>query len=374
MATFQLLEGQLLHAEYNNTHGWNGTGFGVKHKIGKPSYGAEGPQGFLFWLFYTATSKAKIGLPPAYQLDQCIWNCQYMCKYINTNQIKVVHKCDLNERYAAVLESARARFQPAAQLEYRERKLLKTEGSIYFLHIPKSAGSSFTSVLRRYLGCDPRPCIVSPRPSPCPRLINCYGHRVATDRPYHHAVTLLRNPLDRVISAYHHARRERLRGTGHCCGIHPQVLSRVTEMDLFEFANHSRVRNQQTKMLAGLEAYESLESSNVTDAELLRRAKKRLDELTFVGLTEEWNRSVMLFTYTFGGPLSSEDLSVKTRVASPDESGDVTLTPQQRKRIIESHSLDFEVYEYAKMLFEARWRSALLASMRMRNLWPYIFV
>jgi hypothetical protein len=145
-------------------------------------------------------------------------------------------------------------------------------------------------------------------------------------------------------------------------------------MDLYEFANHPCVRNQQTKMLAGLAAYQAIDSSslslsNLTE-ELLRRAKRRLDEMTFVGLTEEWNRSVMLFTYTFGGPLSAEDLSIRTRVAPPESNSSVwmTLTPQQQRRIIRSQALDFEVYEYAKDLFESRWRSALLASMQARKL------
>lgn len=243
-------------------------------------------------------------------------------------------------------------------------KRISHQQSLYFLHVPKSAGSSFTSVLRRYLGCDPRPCVASPRPMPCLQLINCYGHRVATEREYHYSVTILREPVARVISAYKHANREYERKTGHCCGIHKDVLNWLPEFDLLSFANHSRVRNQQAKMLAGIETYDLFEG-HYSDHEIVERAKRKIDEMDLVGLTEDWNRTVLLFYYILGSSPAPEDFAVKTRTGSGEEA----VSEGLMRAIEQTQELDIAVYEYAERVFKKKWQEALERTLNARRNW-----
>ena len=94
---------------------------------------------------------------------------------------------------------------------------LKSPRIFAILHVPKAAGSAFVRVARHALGCDPTCWCTGMCYTSCPYLINqcshtefvpdtCSGH----DEPVF-TFTLLRNPLDRVVSAYKHAKTTKVR-------------------------------------------------------------------------------------------------------------------------------------------------------------------
>ena len=94
---------------------------------------------------------------------------------------------------------------------------LKSPRILAILHVPKAAGSAFVRVARHALGCDPTCWCTGMCYTSCPYLINQCGHTAFVpdacgghDEPVF-TFTLLRNPLDRVVSAYKHAKTTKVR-------------------------------------------------------------------------------------------------------------------------------------------------------------------
>eukprot|EP00049_Salpingoeca_infusionum_P012639 m.232633 g.232633 ORF g.232633 m.232633 type:complete len:192 (-) comp15235_c1_seq2:276-851(-) len=151
----------------------------------------------------------------------------------------------------------------------------------------------------------------------------------------------------------------------HANGLTPQLrakLQKPTEMTLKEFAAFPGIAGCQVKMLNG---YRCAELVQVT-AEMTNNAIKRLHEVAFVGLTDEWSNSICLFHAMFGGapyqenfgPIrkqvdggSSESSSKAGSSSSHGQFGyDIgTLSPED-----DPH--DWRLYEAAKALFDIRYK------------------
>jgi len=190
------------------------------------------------------------------------------------------------------------------------------EKPLYFLHIPKTAGTTLISVLDLYY----------PQQEICPARLwheiiqiprqDLTKYRLFRGHFYYALskylqrdlihITLLRDPIERTISHFEHIRRE----SGHY--LHKKVLTQ----DLAAFATDPETRpmieNFQTRALAmdfdpqllaqGMTESElamltlerTIESfiPDVPDHEMLARAKLRLSQFAFVGLVEQFDQSV----------------------------------------------------------------------------------
>ena len=120
-----------------------------------------------------------------------------------------------------------------------------------------------------------------------------FGIHSHIERPAKY-ITLLRNPIDRVLSLYFHILK----------WPRTELQKRIAreEMSLEQFVTASgylQADNGQTRRLAGHEP-----TFGCCSEELLEAAKKNLADHITVGLTERFDESVVLFRRTFGWPLA----------------------------------------------------------------------
>lgn len=145
--------------------------------------------------------------------------------------------------------------------------------------------------------------------------------------------TLLREPVDRVLSHYHFARERRLVPKG--MSLHEHISAHVES-------------NLQTRMLAGLSGRNGLPAP----AEMLERAKDNLRSCAVVGLAERFDETMLLLRETFGWrtPFYERRNIGRHRLSRKAIEAD-TL-----RRIAADNQLDVALYEYARELFEVQVR------------------
>lgn len=243
------------------------------------------------------------------------------------------------------------------------------ERLIAFVHVPKTAGTTLNSILsHQYSGAQtfevmmrgmswikprstliPKPLIqfsklrrlkLALKPPHSLRLI-C-GHfdmslskRLPADTQY---FTLLRDPIERAISHYHHYRRM----TDDA--IHPLAM-RSTLAQWVSACGLVEMDNGQTRRFAG---EMNLPCGRVTP-QILDRAKKNLAaRFAVVGLTERFDETLMLLQQTFGWSAYGF-LSRNIGKNRPPRSQVDTATLET---IAECNRYDLNLYQYAEALFE----------------------
>jgi hypothetical protein len=260
---------------------------------------------------------------------------------------------------------------PKSVLEYD----LKNEDLLYFLHIPKTAGTSFFDFLENQFTYDK----IYPRKkdkhfvaekrfdfsgSNLLRGHMGYGiyQSVSKNLVY---VTMLRDPIDQVLSRYAQFTSSLYMNK------HPDEI--VEKIDLIDLLNHKkkyrRFFNPQTRFIASdldfaaerkiLEKKRTInamnvlemEVSNKSDEESLQIAKKRLKNFRFVGLTERFKESILLLCYTFGWKPISHIPRVNL---SQSKMKKENIPTDLMEKILENTKLDRELYLYGKKIFEER--------------------
>ena len=176
-------------------------------------------------------------------------------------------------------------------------------------------------------------------------------------------VTVLRDPIRRSISHFEHICREP-KDRRH-------KLVKAHNMTLVDFAQHPETRlaiqNLQTRSLAfdlGIKELKKIRrfaSQGVigtlqperSDEELLAIAKRRIDEFPFVGLVERFQDSLFLLSYVFGWyPIrQSRELN-----KAPKKTANQNLSPEVLELLTDSNQLDSALYSYAKQRFDDHYR------------------
>jgi hypothetical protein len=159
-----------------------------------------------------------------------------------------------------------------------------------------------------------------------PPRVFIHGHFVASkyDRlfPSARLVTWLRDPVERVASHYHFWLR-------HPNLKHPICKRLIAEkLSLAEFAEVEGMRNVHSRLLGG----------------------KDLADFDFVGITEEYDRSLALFLSLFapGGGVPA----VASVNQHPDRGGDrYEIGEEERRRIVACNEADFALYEAGRRRF-----------------------
>ena len=236
----------------------------------------------------------------------------------------------------------------------------------YFLHIPKTAGSTFSYAVL--------PQQFSPNET-CPawnyddllripsqqlgnyRLFRGHFHhflyRLLPARPLY--ITFLRDPIELLISYYEYVRRS----SSHF------AYERVRDMSFLEFASTKELApdNFQIRTLTvdidplpsndtHMAIFREFVNMKVT-TEHLELAKKRLSEFFFVGITERFRESVdVCFRLADWNPVGDyADLNVTPAVERlrQDE-----LPDREIRALRERLAFDFELYAHGLRIFEER--------------------
>jgi hypothetical protein len=228
---------------------------------------------------------------------------------------------------------------------------------VLFLHLPKTAGVTLRQiVVRNYRphSVETVSDIVGHREPALPTLPEIdeavseetqiiqghmvFGWHTVLPRPATY-FTFLREPVERVISQYHHIKR------GPAWTLHELV--RTENVSLHEYATSERFLGQdnlQTRLLAGRKLL-----TEPCTSEMLERAKCHLREhFTVVGLTERFDESLILLKRQFGWRLVLYRKRNVRRVSQADE----VVDQATRQSIAGANAFDLELYEYARQLFE----------------------
>ena len=234
--------------------------------------------------------------------------------------------------------------------------------SVIFLHIPKTAGTTLSKILdysfqsSETLAFDGNnhpeeiaEFIGAPEADRARyRLIKghlAFGlHRhIPRDSTY---VTLLRDPINRVISFYDHARR------------HPQhylypVLKNGSDLKgILKNRATTELFNQQTRMIAG---DEWCDLNRPVDAVALERAKDNMRKhFCVVGLTEEFGASLLLIQRFAAIKVPF----YRKQNVAPENARSDALDAETLGMVREANALDAELYEFGRDLFGAQRRAA----------------
>ena len=150
--------------------------------------------------------------------------------------------------------------------------------------------------------------------------------------------TMLREPIERVLSHYYY-HREKKNDPGH---------ELAMRLDLLEWVRESPAgSNRMTQYLAGFENH------NAT-RQMLELAKSHLMQMSFVGLTEEYDKSIKLLAHQLGRKplrISTHFNAVRNHPRAMD------LPFHVLQEIYEANKLDMELYKLAQQIFRARWSS-----------------
>lgn len=171
-----------------------------------------------------------------------------------------------------------------------------------------------------------------------------YGLHEHLPRPARY-FTILRDPVERVISRYFHIRRD----------VHSQLHEEIAsgEMDLGQFARHmaesGEMDNLQTRMIAG---NWNERGYGPCDEAMLAQAKQNLQKFVVVGLTERFDETCLLIQRAFGWP----DMYYTSRNVTKRRPPKEQFSADVLKVVAGYNRYDMALYDYAVELFEEQVR------------------
>jgi hypothetical protein len=236
---------------------------------------------------------------------------------------------------------------------------------ILFNHIPKTAGSTLKHVLWQTVGGERVlfATIVGQHPQEVQAIAarldrpledryaivahtGCGIEQRLPPRHSYNPFTVLRDPVQRTISAYFYVRRQWTEDAD------PRSALSIEEFLDQELA---RAFNTQTAFLGGLLASHQLDGVPLRreqfDGTLLEQAKRNLDAQAVVGLTERFDETLILLADVFEWPLlrtlyRPANVNASRREAPP-------ISPSELEAVEAANRLDMEIYAYAQERMEA---------------------
>jgi hypothetical protein len=221
---------------------------------------------------------------------------------------------------------------------------MQTE-QVIFIHIPKAAGRTMHSIVAKQY---PREAILAiegrlgeahlSSPLRDTRRVRMviglvhYGFHQHLPKTSTY-VTLLREPVSRVLSLYRYIASNR---NHH---LHEQVVSK----GLIEFVSGDDVdelENGQTRQIAGI-------TEGSVDTSSLVRAKHNLESFAAVGLVERFDESIILLKRRLGWKLPFYARKNVTQTSTTRRASDAAIDIIRAR-----NALDIELYEFGRHIFE----------------------
>lgn len=250
--------------------------------------------------------------------------------------------------------------------------LVSTENkAVVFLHIPKTAGTTFNEVLYRQFNFQSRcpwPLMRSQFPD-FSRYDLFYGHfylnviQFLIKRPAVY-ISFFRNPIERSISHYYQV----LRGYQQSPEIAPNYPQSIEDF-VDDYTYYPHILDLQTRTLGTkltFSTYDDLQNALIINEQTFRdgyRIKAEdvypiVDSLDFIGITEEFNKSMVILTHTLGWkPIDM--ISSKNIGHYPKPSQTVI------NKIIDLNQEDLKLYDYVVKVFNERFNQTLKALNRL---------
>jgi len=251
---------------------------------------------------------------------------------------------------------------------------LDEQDVLYFLHIPKTAGTSVISILDSYfkkeqvLRLHAWKYLLPKLPLDFSNYRFFRGHygigfyRLLPKKPLY--LTVLREPKDIIISSYKMIQRQPEEAERYSIPQDKTISELITDPKI-EGLNDTQVhwlavdldvvalsKNMDMNELANFqpEEHSYFKHPNMSDDELLKIAKQRLSEFAWVGILERFEESMFLLHYQFGWKPIRD---TRKRNVTPKDSN--VLNDAAKKQLDEWTKLDRELYKYGLELFESRY-------------------
>lgn len=232
---------------------------------------------------------------------------------------------------------------------------------IRFLHIPKTAGSTFDECLfLQYL----RPYLLRRQfvfsgnfkadakridamsPAVLGRIAICTGHAPLTtgceEFDVMPTVMLLRDPVERVKSFCQHV------SEGKSPYLHDPATKGAFDLDDFLAGERFQLSNFQARLLLGREGYQLPAADSDT---LVARAMENLEsKLVCFGITEDFDRSLLLFREVLGW----KSWPVYRSRNVSDQRALIRFEARHIARIEELNRIDIALYQLAREAFARR--------------------